>query len=114
MDISIIAKLTQMHKALNSQENPKLLSITAGTPITENGYQRIIRNLETQYGQQVDLVAVQINELQQIRPLTGNNTNALWEFLNKVGVYQDSLIAAQRLHEYTSPSSSSSSFREFV
>ena len=100
MDITIIGKLTQMHKAL---DNPKLHSIIAGAPLTETGYQRIIRNLETQYGQHVDIVAVQINELQQLRSLTGTDTNAIWDFLNKVGTYQDSLIAAQRHHEYTSP-----------
>ena len=47
MDIPIINKLTQLHKALNSPENPVLQSIIANTPINETGYQRIISNLET-------------------------------------------------------------------
>ena len=103
MDIPIINKLTQMHKALNSPDNPVLQNITSSTPINENGYQRIINNLETRYGQQVDLVAIQIDGLQHIGPLKGNDTNALYAFLNKVGVYYDSLCQAQRQQEYTSP-----------
>ena len=104
MDIPIINKLTQLHKALNSPENPVLQSIIANTPINETGYQRIISNLETRYGQQiVDLVAIQIDGLQNLGPLTGNNANELYAFLNKVGTYRDSLVNANRFQEFGSP-----------
>ena len=104
LDIPIVTKLTQLHKALDSPGNPVLQSIVANTPINETGYHRIISNLETRFGQQiVDLVAIQIDGLHNIGPLTGYNANELYAFLNQVGTYKDSLRNANRFPEFESP-----------